>query len=186
MGPYWQYEIPLWLVMFLFLAILVIPMEVGFRLGIRRHRPHPDAERAERGDVTLASMLALLGLMLAFTYSFCMGRADLRKKALVTEVNAIGTSFVRADLLPEPRKNRCARAAARLCPVTTGHSWNDQNVRRGARSCETLCNDPVEALARRKVGSSARGRHVGSREGITRGRYQRCARCPYQSDGCLL
>jgi hypothetical protein len=47
-------------------------------------------------------MLALLGLMLAFTYSFSMGRADLRKRALTTEVNALGTAFLRADLLPEP------------------------------------------------------------------------------------
>ena len=31
-----------------------------------------------------------------------MSRADLRKKALITEVNALGTAFLRADLLDEP------------------------------------------------------------------------------------
>lgn len=100
----WQYQIPLWLVFFLFLITLVVPMEIGFRLGGRQHRLHPDAVRAARNDITLASMLAILGLMLAFTYSFSMSRADMRKQALVAEVNAISTAFLRADLAAEPSR----------------------------------------------------------------------------------
>jgi hypothetical protein len=99
---YWQYQIPLWLVFFLFLVTLVVPMEAGFRLGKRQHRLHPNAGKEARNGVTLASMLALLGLMLAFTYSFSMSRADMRKQALVAEVNAISTAFLRADLASEP------------------------------------------------------------------------------------
>ena len=101
-GPYWQYQIPLWLVFLLFLVFLLIPVEIGFRLGMRCKKSHPDAQRAARSDFTLTSMLALLGLMLAFTYSFSMSRAELRKKAIIAEVNAISTAFVRADLLSEP------------------------------------------------------------------------------------
>jgi hypothetical protein len=104
-GPYWQYQIPLWVVFLLFLVLLIIPMEVGFRLGSRQRRLRPDAKGAASSDVTMAAMLALLGLMLAFTYSFVMSRADLRKQALITEVNAISTAFVRADLLPEPGRS---------------------------------------------------------------------------------
>jgi hypothetical protein len=50
-------------------------------------------------------MFALLGLMLAFTYSFSMSRADLRKRAIITEVNSIGTAYLRADLLTEPGRS---------------------------------------------------------------------------------
>jgi hypothetical protein len=102
---YWQYELPLWLVIFLFLIILVVPMEIGFRLGQQR-RLRSDAAKAARNDVTLAAMLALLGLMLAFTYSFSMSRSDLRKQALVAEVNAISTAFLRADLASEPSRTK--------------------------------------------------------------------------------
>ena len=42
----WQYQIPLWLVFFLFLITLVVPMEVGFRLGERQHRLHPDGKNS--------------------------------------------------------------------------------------------------------------------------------------------
>jgi len=101
-GPYWQYQLPLWAVIFLFLILLLIPMEVGLRLGLRQKSMRPDLKREARTDVTLASMMALLGLMLAFTYSFGLSRADLRKTAIINEVKAISTAFLRADLLPEP------------------------------------------------------------------------------------
>ena len=103
---FWQYQLPLWVVAFLFLILLLVPMELGFRFGVRRKSLHPSSEGEAASDVTLTSMLALLGLMLAFTYSFSMSRADLRKVALVDEVNAIGTAFLRADLLPEPGRSR--------------------------------------------------------------------------------
>ena len=77
-------------------------MEVGFRLGARQKLLYADAEGEARSDGTFASLMALLGLMLAFTYSFSLSRADLRKAALIKEVNAISTAFLRADLLPEP------------------------------------------------------------------------------------
>lgn len=102
---FWQYQLPLWLVAFVFLILLLIPMELGFRFGVRRKSLHPSSGGEAASDVTLTSMLALLGLMLAFTYSFSMSRADLRKVALVDEVNAIGTAFLRADLLPEPGRS---------------------------------------------------------------------------------
>lgn len=101
-GPYWQYQIPLWVVMLLFLILLLIPTEIGFQLGKHQKTIHPGIEVESRNDVTLASMMALLGLMLAFTYSFSLSRADMRKVAVINEVNAIGTAFLRADLLPEP------------------------------------------------------------------------------------
>lgn len=102
---YWQYEIPLWLVIFLFLIMLAIPMELGFRIGGRQHRLHLRAGKTVRKDVTLAAMLTLLGLMLAFTYMFSMSRADMRKQAFIKEVNAISTAFLRADLAPEPSRS---------------------------------------------------------------------------------
>jgi len=102
--PYWQYQVPLWILILFLLAFSLLPMELGYRLGKWRtaRQPRPDSDG--RGDVALTAMLALLGLMLAFTYSFSLSRADLRKVALVNEVNAVGTAFLRADLLPEPSR----------------------------------------------------------------------------------
>ena len=102
MDPYWQYQIPLWTLVVLFPLVLLFALEIGFRLGNRSRGIDPSIGERGASDVTLTAMLALLGLMLAFTYSFSLSRADLRKVALIDEVNAIGTAFLRADLLSEP------------------------------------------------------------------------------------
>ena len=104
LGANWYYQTPLWVVIFLFLLVLLFPMEIGFRIGARIKRLQPDRGGEVHGDVTLTAMLTLLALMLAFTYSFSMSRADLRKQAQIVEVNALGTAFLRADLLPEPSR----------------------------------------------------------------------------------
>ena len=85
--------------------LLLIAVEVGFRMGLRRHRNSVDADRLVRGDVTLGSMLPLLGLLLAFTYAYALSRADMRKQAIVHEANAIGTAFLRASLGSEPGRS---------------------------------------------------------------------------------
>ncbi len=56
------------------------------------------------GDIALTAMFALLGLVLAFTYSFTISRADHRKQAVIDEANAIGTAFLRAAFAPEPMR----------------------------------------------------------------------------------
>jgi len=103
---HWLYRWPLWVDGVAFLALLLIALELGFRVGLRRHRTElGDARKTVRGDVTLGSMLALLGLLLAFTYAFSLSRADMRKEAVIREANAIGTAFLRANLAAEPGRS---------------------------------------------------------------------------------
>jgi hypothetical protein len=51
-------------------------------------------------DVISASTLTLLGLIVGFTFSMAITRYDQRKTYEEEEANAIGTEYVRADLLP--------------------------------------------------------------------------------------
>ncbi|WP_294541978.1 hypothetical protein [uncultured Rhodoblastus sp.] len=59
-------------------------------------------DRADFGDV-LAASLTLLGLLIGFTFSMAASHYDQRKNYEEAEANAIGTAFVRADLLPAPQ-----------------------------------------------------------------------------------
>jgi hypothetical protein len=59
----------------------------------------PEDEREDFGLVVTAS-LTLLGLIIGFTFSMAMTRYDQRKNYEEAEANAIGTEYVRADLLP--------------------------------------------------------------------------------------
>ena len=50
-------------------------------------------------------MLGLLALMLAFTFSMALSRFEARRDAVLNEANAIGTTALRARLLPEPQRS---------------------------------------------------------------------------------
>ncbi len=56
------------------------------------------------GEATLSALLAILGLILAFTYGHSLAQADENEAALVGEAAALGTVFNRADFLPEPAR----------------------------------------------------------------------------------
>ena len=69
-------------------------------LVARRHRLMDPGVR-EDFNVVQAATLTLLGLIIGFTFSMAVGRYDQRKNYEEAEANAIGTEYVRADLLPE-------------------------------------------------------------------------------------
>jgi hypothetical protein len=71
--------------------------ETGRFLGIRSLRDDPDGEGVGTIEATL---FALLGLLLAFTFSGAAARFDTRRQLVVDEANAIGTAYLRIDLLP--------------------------------------------------------------------------------------
>jgi hypothetical protein len=110
---------------FVFL-VLIAGSESGFRLGLRRSRrmaattgtpetgraplssgalaaptpqPAPTASTAHLDEIQ-TMVFAVLGLLLAFTFSMAVSRFDVRKQYLSEEVTAISTAYLRAQLLP--------------------------------------------------------------------------------------
>ena len=65
----------------------------------RRLRKLEEGAR-EDFNVVLAATLTLLGLILGFSFSMAISRYDQRKNLEEEEANAIGTEYLRADLLP--------------------------------------------------------------------------------------
>src|SRR4029079_14596183 len=52
--------------------------------------------------IVLGALLGLLSLLLGFTYSYVVIRAETRKTAVINEANALGTAYLRAQLVPPP------------------------------------------------------------------------------------
>src|ERR1700750_3023420 len=86
------------LVLVLSFLLLWFAAWAGGKISQRRH----DLSEEMRPDfgVILAASLPLLGLIIGFSFSMATGRYDLRKTYEEAEANAIGTEYVRADLLP--------------------------------------------------------------------------------------
>lgn len=80
------------------LVVLWLSVQIGARVGTRL-RPPLEEEREDLGLVISAS-LTLLALIIGFSFSMAVSRYDQRKNYEEEEANAIGTEYVRADLLP--------------------------------------------------------------------------------------
>lgn len=88
-----------------FLLAMLCLLEVGRRLG-RRWRAKAAAEAVAGGGAIEGAIFALLGLLMAFTFSGAAARFDTRRQLIVEEANAIGTSYLRLDLLPADAQPR--------------------------------------------------------------------------------
>lgn len=82
----------------LLLGMLIL-LDVGRRIGAKRLASDPEGARAGTGTVE-GAVFALLGLLIAFTFSSAASRFDARRDLIVQETNAIGTAWLRLDLLP--------------------------------------------------------------------------------------
>jgi len=82
----------------LFLGMLLF-LEIGRRAGIRRLRDDSAATPEGIGAVD-GAVFAVLGLLIAFTFSGAAARFDSRRQLIVEETNDIGTAYLRLDLLP--------------------------------------------------------------------------------------
>jgi len=93
------YNYDLLLIFLISAAVILGCSEIGRRLGIRT---------VGRGGKSLATLetaiLALLALMIGFTFAMALSRFESRRGALLNEANAIGTTALRARLLPPPHR----------------------------------------------------------------------------------
>ena len=83
-------------------------MEGGYRLGKWRRLRISD-EKEQPVGAMVASILGLVALVLGFTFSLAASRFDARRIAVLEESNAIGTTYLRARLLPEPQRSEIPR-----------------------------------------------------------------------------
>jgi hypothetical protein len=86
------------------LVLLVTCHEIGFRLG--RHVKGFDEDYKRRVDMIRTAILALVTFLVGFSFAAAGSRYIDRQDMIVKEANAIGTSWLRAMLLPEPQRSR--------------------------------------------------------------------------------
>jgi hypothetical protein len=86
------------------LAVLGAATVAGYATGhyLREH----EAKLRESFAVIQGALLGVVGLILAFGLTLALGRYEDRRAATVTEANAIGTTYLRAQLIAEPARTR--------------------------------------------------------------------------------
>ena len=113
------YRIDAWEIALAFAARMLASWYLGWRLGRRLH-PEPGEDP---GTKFTDATMALLGLLLAFTFSMTLSRHAQRRLAVVAESNAIGDFYTCASLFKEPyrselQKVTCNYALHQLVKLT--------------------------------------------------------------------
>jgi hypothetical protein len=89
---------PLLTVFLIGLGIVLIATEIGRRLA--RHIGRRDED--DNFNTLEAAIIGVLALMIGFTFAMALDRFDSRRDAVMDEANAIGTTALRARMLPAP------------------------------------------------------------------------------------
>lgn len=89
--------------------------EIGFRVG-RRWQVSGRQQSSQTGAIMTAT-LGLLAFMLALTFGTAASRFDARRQAVLNEANAIGTTWLRSQMLPPPHAAQIAPLLMRYVEV---------------------------------------------------------------------
>jgi hypothetical protein len=126
---------PLWALYASTAAVALLATWAGLRLGRRDREQEGHEPEAPLGTI-VSALLGLLAFMLAFTFSSSAGRYDARRELVLEEANAIGTAYLRADLLPEPQRGEIRRLLREYVDLRVAPPDRDQLAAAIARSEE--------------------------------------------------
>src|SRR5262245_30423734 len=132
---------------------LVAAWGVGYWRG---HRLPPAPDAAPEGKFTDAS-LALLGLLLAFTFSMSLGKHELRRTMVVADSNAVGDFYTCATLLKEPTRPKLQgviREYAQLKLDATRSRVAGEDLERVLRQAQAMQGQMTELVAEAVNGST--------------------------------
>ena len=122
----WLYAAPLGLVVMLVVLLVLGALDAGHRLS----RIAPVAEQ----QITNVStpILAIVGLLMAFSFGMAGDRHALRRAAAVEEANAIGTFWLRTSLVTEPVRSEMRSRVRRYLDLHIEHREAGNDVSRTA------------------------------------------------------
>ena len=103
---------------------LVAMLEIWFYLGRRARRRRE--EQPDQLATIQGATLGLLALLLGFSFALAAGRFSDRVQLIVSEANAIGTAWLRSDLMPQGE----SRSGSRRGPI---RSFADPDVGAGVQ-----------------------------------------------------
>jgi hypothetical protein len=139
----WLHTAPLILLAALLLVSVLGALEIGHWLG--RSMPVDESQ----SSLISTSVLAIIGLLLAFSFSMAGERMAQRRAAVLQEGNAIGTFLLRTDLVPEPTRSEMRRRVRHYVDLHIEH-WSarvDEAKTKAAEREAARLQDELWALA---------------------------------------
>jgi hypothetical protein len=115
-------------------AFSFLPLWLSGRLvaWFRNRKQRTDEAASDDAGLILGATLTLLGLIIGFTFSMAISRCERRKNHEAEEANAIGTEYVRVDVLPNGAAQRLRALLANYTEqrILFYEAGNEQQLRR--------------------------------------------------------
>jgi hypothetical protein len=150
-----------WELALILLGVVLGTTAIGLVLG--RYLRHRSQHLREPVSVLQAALLGLVGLVLAFGLALAVGRYEARRTAVVDEANAIGTTYLRAQTLPEPIRTQSLERIVRYTDTSIALSNSipesaraDAAIAAGQRLQRELWGLAGQALEEKPIDSAPR------------------------------
>jgi len=155
----WFDAIPIFGVYLGIVVILLLFFETGYQIGLRI-KLRPDTNASVTVGPMVGGLLAMLAFVLALTFSMAASQNNLRKASVLNEANAIGTAYLRADLLAAQHRDAIKRLLKEYVDIRLeAVIINEETITKEAidRSVEIhrLLWDEVSAAAAKAPGPTA-------------------------------
>jgi hypothetical protein len=98
------YNYPLFAIFLTGVVVILAASEIGRRIGV-----HAGANGGGSISTLESAVLGLMALMIGFTFAMALSRFETRRDAVLSEANAIGTTALRARLLPQPERGEALK-----------------------------------------------------------------------------
>lgn len=120
-----------------FALVALLCYEGGFRLG-RWWQARTPEESEGPTDMLVGSILALMAFLLAVTMGMASDRFEARRAVVLTEANSIGTTYLRADFLPEPAATEMRELLREYAPLRVNVADDEERNANFVRSSALL------------------------------------------------
>jgi hypothetical protein len=143
-----------WELALIILAVVAVVTGAGIALG-RYLRKHSETLREPFG-VLQGALLGVVGLILAFGLSLALGRYEDRRAAVVVEANAIGTTYLRAQLIAEPQRTRSLVLLRRYTDlaIRLSHEVPNSSAARRTAAAQGLLQRRLWSLAGQSIAAA--------------------------------
>lgn len=139
----WLNTAPIWLIALLALLVMLTAALAGSVLHKRRLARRGGDEDDSQEGYLVSAVLGLLALLMGFTFALAIDRFDARRLRVLDEANAIGTTYLRAQLMEEPHRSRISSLLVEYTEnrIALANALPDENGERLLIENERLITD---------------------------------------------
>jgi hypothetical protein len=143
--------IPLGVVFIFMVLVALVAIELGLRIG-RRAKDTTSRDSVRPIGTVGAAVLGMMAFVIALTFGSATSRFDARKQALLEDVTAIQTAYLRASMLPEPHRSTVRSLLRDYVQARVGivHAYDRpgilRHVEQRAKTLQTLMWAHVETM----------------------------------------